>query len=66
MPLSSLIEQSGDAIDVNFIACNNFNNNAYRGNYRPFPIIIFQTILVVPLGTLLTIIIGTPLIMKIA
>jgi hypothetical protein len=35
--LSSLIEQSGDAIDVNFIARNNFNNNAYRGNYRPFP-----------------------------
>jgi hypothetical protein len=33
----SLIEQSGDPIDVNFIARNNFNNNTYRGNYRPFP-----------------------------
>jgi hypothetical protein len=22
---------------VNFVARNNFNNNAYRGNYRPFP-----------------------------
>jgi hypothetical protein len=37
MPLYSLIEQSGDGADVNFIARNNFNNNAYRGNYRPFP-----------------------------
>ena len=40
MPLSTLIEQNSDAIDVNFISQNNFNNNAYRGNFnpRPFPI----------------------------
>ena len=39
MPSSTLIEQNSDAIDVNFISCNNFNNNAYRGNFnpRPFP-----------------------------
>ena len=39
MPLSTLIEKSSDAIDVNFISQNNFNNNAYRGNFnpRPFP-----------------------------
>ena len=39
MPLSTLIEQNSDAIDVNFISQNNFNNNAYRGNFnpRPFP-----------------------------
>ena len=39
MPLSSLIEQNSDAIDVNFISRNNFNNNAYRGNFslRTFP-----------------------------
>ena len=39
MPLSTLIEQNSDAIDVNFISHNNFNNNAYRGNFnpRPFP-----------------------------
>ena len=39
MPLSTLIEQNSDAIDVNFISRNNFNNNAYRGNFnpRPFP-----------------------------
>jgi hypothetical protein len=34
-----LIEQNNDAIDVNFVSRNNFNNNAYRGNFnpRPFP-----------------------------
>ena len=39
MPLSNLIEKNSDAIDVNFISRNNFNNNAYRGNFnpRPFP-----------------------------
>ena len=37
MPLSSLIEQNSDAIDVNFISRNNFNNNAYRGNFNPWP-----------------------------
>ena len=39
MPLSTLIEQNSDAIDMNFILGNNFNNNAYRGNFnpRPFP-----------------------------
>ena len=39
MPLYTLIEKNGDSIDVNFISRNNFNNNAYRGNFnpRPFP-----------------------------
>src|SRR3990170_3578601 len=39
MPLSTLIEKNSDAIDVNLISRNNFNNNAYRGNFnpRPFP-----------------------------
>ena len=39
MPLSTLIEQNSYAIDVNFISWNNFNTNAYRGNFnpRPFP-----------------------------
>ena len=35
MPLSTLIEQNSDAIDENFISHNNFNNNAYRGNFSP-------------------------------
>ena len=33
MHLSTLIEKNSDAIDVNFISCNNFNNNAYRGKF---------------------------------
>ena len=39
MPLSTFIEKNSDAINVNFITRNNFNNNAYRGNFnpRPFP-----------------------------
>ena len=39
VPLSTLIKQNSDAIDVNFISRNNFNNNDYRGNFnpRPFP-----------------------------
>src|SRR3954467_11374839 len=39
VPLNSLVAQ--EHVDVNFIARNNFNNNAYRGNFasnpRPFP-----------------------------
>src|SRR3954468_14707688 len=39
VPLNSLVAQ--EEVDVNFIARNNFNNNAYRGNFasnpRPFP-----------------------------
>src|SRR3954468_4319310 len=38
VPLNSLVAQ--EQVDVNFIARNNFNNNAYRGNFasnpRPF------------------------------
>ena len=39
VPLYTLIEQNSDAIDVNFISRNNFNKNAYGGNFnpRPFP-----------------------------
>ena len=39
VPLSTLIEQNSDPVDVNFVSRNNFNNNAYRGNFnpRPFP-----------------------------
>ena len=37
VPLSTLIEQNSDAVDVNFISRNNFNNNAYRGNFNLGP-----------------------------
>ena len=35
VPLSTLIVQNSDVIDVNFVSRNNFNNNAYRGNFNP-------------------------------
>ena len=35
--MSTLIDQNSDAIDVNFVSRNNFNNNAYRGNFKPRP-----------------------------
>ena len=39
MPLSTLIENNNECMDVNFVGRNNFGNNAYRGNFnpRPFP-----------------------------
>ena len=39
VPLSTLIEQNSNSVDVIFVPRNNFNNNAYRGNFnpRPFP-----------------------------
>ena len=64
--LSTLIEQNSDAIDVNFISRNNFNNNAYRGNFNPrFFLVIPLIIMVIPMVINLIIIIGTPLILRI-
>src|SRR5215216_4276474 len=39
MPLSTLIENNNESLDVNFVGRNNFGNNDYRGNFnpRPFP-----------------------------
>ena len=39
VPFSNLIEKNTDAIYVNFVSRNNFNDNSYRGNFnpRPFP-----------------------------
>ena len=66
MPLSTLIEKNSDVVDVNFISRNNFNNNAYKvilvlGLFLEIPLII----MVIPMVILLTIIIGTPLILRI-
>jgi hypothetical protein len=36
VPLASLVAQE-EHVDVNFIRNNNFNNSAYRNNYRPYP-----------------------------
>ena len=37
MPLSTLIENNNESMDVNFVGRNNFGNNAYRGNFNPKP-----------------------------
>ena len=35
VPLSTLIEKNSDPVDVSFVSRNNFNKNAYRGNFNP-------------------------------
>ena len=37
MPLSTLIENNNQSMNVNFVGRNNFGNNAYRGNFNPRP-----------------------------
>ena len=66
VPLYTLIEQNSDPIDVTFVSQNNYNNNAYRGNFNiglflEIPLIIMVILMVI----LLTIIIGTPLILRV-
>ena len=58
VPLSTLIEQNSDAIDVNFVSRNNFNNNAYRGKFNQgLFLVIPLIIMVIPMVILLIIII---------
>ena len=35
IPLSTLIENNNESMDVNFVGMNNFGDNAYRGNFNP-------------------------------
>ena len=37
MPLSTLIENNNESMDLNFVGRNNFGYNAYRGNFNPRP-----------------------------
>ena len=37
MPLSTLIENKNESMDVNIVGRNSFGNNAYRGNINPRP-----------------------------
>ena len=37
MPLSTLIENNNESMDVNFVGRNNFGNNAYSRNFNPSP-----------------------------
>ena len=65
MPLSSLIENNNESMDVNFVGRNNFGNNAYRGNFnpRPYPRIPL-IIIVIPTTILMEIIIICPMILN--
>ena len=65
MPLSILIENNHESMDVNFVGRNNFSNNAYRGNFnpRPFPSNSL-IIMVIPTTILMEIIIRCPLILN--
>ena len=38
MPLSTLIDNNNESMDVNFVGRNNFGNNTYRGNFNPRPL----------------------------
>ena len=31
------LENINESMDVNFVGRNNFGNNAYRGNFNPWP-----------------------------
>ena len=35
MPLYTFIENNNESMAMNFVARNNFGNNAYRGNFNP-------------------------------
>ena len=37
VPLSTLIENNNESMDVNFVGRNNFGNNACGGNFNPRP-----------------------------
>ena len=65
MPLSTLIENNNESMDVNFVGRNNFGNNAYRGKFnpRPFPSNSL-IIMVIPTTTLMEILIRCPLILR--
>ena len=65
MPLSTLIENNNESMDLNFVGRNNFGNNAYRaililGRFLVTPLIF----MVIPTKILMEIIIRCPLILN--
>ena len=65
MPLSTLIENNNESMDVNFVGRNNFGNNAYIGNFNPRPYPSNPLIImVIPTTILMEIIIRCPLILR--
>ena len=63
IPLSTLIENNNESMDVNFVGRNNFGNNAYRGNFNPIGrfLAIPLIIMVIPTTILMEILIRCPL-----
>ena len=62
MPLSTLIENNNESMDVNFVGRNNFGNNAYRGNFNPRPYPRIPLIIMgIPTITLMEILMICPL-----
>ena len=65
MPLSTLIENNNESMDVNYVGRNNFGNNAYRGNFNPRRFLVTPLIImVIPTTILMEIIIRYPLILN--
>ena len=64
MPLSTLIENNNESMDVNFVGRNNFGNNVYRGNFNSRSFVIPLIIMVIPTTILMEIIIRCPLILR--
>ena len=66
MPLSTLIENNNESMDVNFVGRNNFGNNAYRGNFNSRPSLVIPLITMeIPTIILMVILIRFPMILKI-
>ena len=62
MPLSTLIDNNNESMDVNFVGRNNFGNNAYRGILILGHILVILLIIMgITTTTLMEIIIRCPL-----
>ena len=65
IPLSTLIENNNESMDVNLVGRNNFGNNVYRGNsILGLILVIPLIIMVIPTTILMEIIIRCPLILN--
>ena len=66
MPLSTLIENNNESMDVNFVGRNSFGNNAYRLNFNTRTSLVIPLIIMeIPTTILMVILIICPLILKI-
>ena len=62
MPLSTLIDNNNESMDVNFVGRNNFGNNAYKGILILGHILVILLIIMeIPTTTLMEILTRCPL-----